>query len=233
MSQYRIADLKIDMSCSGRTADQAAAYASAWSGAPDLSIRVDPRAVLAANPHLESEDMAEYLASGERFAVGLLAHQGVMLHASAVELDGRCVCFSAPPGVGKSTMTGRWERLFGARVLNDDKPALRRVGGQWRAFGTPWSGKHDKSLGISAPLSAICFLFRGDENAVEPLTPAQALPLFMSQTIFRLGRADLMRLLDLADELLGEVPLYRVTCRNDDSAAVFTKNALFGENAGR
>ena len=224
---YRIAELNIDMVCSGRTAAQAEAYASAWSGAPDLTLRVDAGAVLAAHPELETADMAEDLASGERFAVGLLSFHGMMLHASAVELQGRAVCFSAPPGVGKSTMTARWERLFGAAVLNDDKPALRRLDGQWRAFGTPWSGKHDKSISRGAPLSAICFLFRGEENAMERLAPAEALPLFMSQTIFRLSRADLVQLLDLADELLREVPLYRLTCRNDDSAAEFARAALF------
>lgn len=228
MKRYRIAQLNIDMTCSGRTAAQAEAYASACVGAPDITIRVDGAAVLAAHPELQTADMAEYLASGECFAVGLLAHQGVMLHASAVELDGRCVCFSAPPGVGKSTMTCRWERLFGARVLNDDKPALRRMDTGWQVFGTPWSGKHDKSLRRAAPLAAICFLFRGEENSLWPLTPAEALPLFLSQTIFRLGREDLDQLMTLADRLLREVQVFRLTCRNDDDAAVFARNALFG-----
>ena len=227
MKRYRIAQLNIDMTCSGRTAAQAEAYASACPGAPDITIRVDGAAVLSAHPELCTADMAEYLASGERFAVGLLAHQGVMLHASAVELEGRCVCFSAPPGVGKSTMARRWERLFGAQVLNDDKPALRRMEEGWQVFGTPWSGKVDKSIRRAAPLQAICFLFRGEENDLCPLTPAQALPLFMSQTIFQLGRADLERLMALADRLLQEVPVYRLTCRNDDSAAEFVKSKLF------
>lgn len=227
MKRYRIANLNIDMTCSGRTAAQAEAYASACPGAPDITIHVDGGAVLSAHPELRTADMAEYLASGERFAVGLLAHQGVMLHASAVELDGRCVCFSAPPGVGKSTLARRWERLFGAQVLNDDKPALRRLETGWQVFGTPWSGKTDKSIRRAAPLHAICFLFRGEENALTPLPPAEALPLFMSQTIFQLGRADLERLMALADRLLQEVSVCRLTCRNDDSAAQFTKTALF------
>lgn len=227
MRRYRIANLNIDMTCSGRTAAQAEAYASACAGAPDITIHVDGAAVLAAHPELQTPDMAEYLASGEHFAVGLLAHQGLMLHSSAVELDGQCVCFSAPPGVGKSTMTRRWERLFGAEVLNDDKPALRRMDTGWQVFGTPWSGKHDKSIRRAAPLKAICFLFRSEENDIQPLTPAQALPLFMSQTIFRLGREDLVRLMELADKLLQEVSVYRLSCRNDDSAAEFVKAALF------
>lgn len=225
--KYRIAELNIALRASGRTASQAAPYAAHWDGEPDLTIAVDGEKVLAALPELETADMAEYLASGERFAVGLLHFQGMMLHASAVELAGEAVCFSAPPGVGKSTMTERWERLFGARILNDDKPALRLLDGRWVAFGTPWSGKHDKSSCSGAPLKAICFLFRGEENAIEPLTGAQALPLFLSQTVFRLGRENLDRLLALTDQLLRQVPVYRLTCRNDDSAAEFARQALY------
>ena len=196
--KYRIAELNIDLTASGRTAVQAAPYAFDWEGEADMTIRADGEKLLAEVPALETADMAEYMASGEYFALGLLhfdgmttdeirgvvqafgraaklakdaGFDGMMLHASAVELDGECVCFSAPPGVGKSTMTERWERLFGAAVLNDDKPALRHMDGKWIAFGTPWSGKHDKSRTAGAPLRAICFLFRGEENAVEPLTP--------------------------------------------------------------
>ena len=225
--KYRIAELNIDLTAAGRTAVQAAPYRYDWAGEADMTIRADGEKLLAEVPALETADMAEYMASGEYFALGLLHFDGMMLHASAVELDGECVCFSAPPGVGKSTMTERWERLFGAAVLNDDKPALRHMDGKWIAFGTPWSGKHDKSRTAGAPLRAICFLFRGEENAVESLTPGEALPLFLSQTLFRLRRQDLERLLELTDCLLQEVSLYRVTCRNDDSAAEFTRKALF------
>ena len=225
----RIAELNVELHASGRTAVQAQPYAAEWEGEADLTLRADGERALACHPELETADLAEYLASGEYFAMGLLHFDGVMLHSSAVEYAGECVCFSAPPGVGKSTMTARWERLFGAEILNDDKPALRCVDGRWMAFGTPWSGKHDKSRSAGAPVKAICFLFRGEENTLTPLTAAEALPLFLSQTVFRLDKAGMDRLLALADRLLREVPVYRITCRNDDSAASFARKALFDQ----
>lgn len=225
---YRIADLLVEMSPGGRTAAQAEAYlASAVGRSADIGIRVDGASALAQCPELETEDMAEYIATGDCFAVGLLRNEGMMLHASAVEYGGQAVCFSAPPGVGKSTHAERWVRLFGASILNDDKPALRRVDGVWRAYGTPWSGKEDLSQNRSAPLAAVCFLFRGEENALEPLTPAQALPLLLSQTPFRLRREDMERLLTTADCLLRETKVFRLTCRNDDGAARFARDRLF------
>lgn len=225
---YRIADLLVEMSPSGRTAAQAEAYlASAVGRSADIGIRVDGASALAQCPELETEDMAEYIATGDCFAVGLLRNEGMMLHASAVEYGGQAVCFSAPPGTGKSTHAERWVRLFGASILNDDKPALRRVDGVWRAYGTPWSGKEDMSQNRSAPLAAVCFLFRGEENALERLTPAEALPLLLSQTPFRLRREDMERLLTTADCLLRETKVFRLTCRNDDSAARFARDRLF------
>ena len=224
----RIAGLQVELCCSGRTARQSLAYlASDWAGPPDLELSVDPQKVLACCPELATEDMAEYMATGERFAVELLRRQGLMLHASALECQGQGICFSAPPGVGKSTLAQRWQRMYGANILNDDKPALRCVEGNWRLYGTPWSGKWDRSSNCCAPLEGICFLFRGETNAIEPLSPAQALPLLLSQTVYCLERTDLDRLLELSDRLLREVPIWRLRCRNDDSAARFSHSALF------
>jgi len=226
--RYEIAQLLVDMECSGRTRAQAEAYRVEREGEnPHLRIRIDPARVLERMPELESLDMAEYLATGDVFAAGLLAHSGVMLHASCLCYQGQAVCFSAPPGVGKSTHTEKWVRLFGAEILNDDKPALRRYDEGWYAHGTPWSGKHDLSVNRAAPLKAICFLFRGEVNTLTPLTPAEALPLFMSQTVFRLGLENMDRLLPLVDRLLREVPVWRLDCTMEDKAAMAVRDALF------
>ena len=194
--RYRIADLIVEMSPKGRTAAQAEVYrTSARGGAADITIRVGGAEALSLCPELETEDLAEYIATGDCFAVGLLSHEGMMLHASAVEYGGQAVCFSAPPGTGKSTHTEKWVRLFGASILNDDKPALRR------------------------------------ESAVQPLTPAEAVPLLLSQTLFRLHREDMDRLLAAADRLLRETNVFRLICRNDDSAAYFVREKLFPDQA--
>ena len=99
--RYRIADLIVEMSPKGRTAAQAEVYrTSARGGAADITIRVGGAQALSLCPELETEDLAEYIATGDCFAVGLLSHEGMMLHASALEYGGQAVCFSAPPGTG-------------------------------------------------------------------------------------------------------------------------------------
>lgn len=226
MTRYEIADLKVDMAVSGRTKQQAAAYAAPALGQPDIVLPQDTDRFLRCYPQIKDRDMAEYIATGAWFARKLLDHRGFQLHASAVTLEDRAYLFSAFSGVGKSTHAEKWIRLFGARCLNDDKPALRLVDGLWRAYGTPWSGKHDLSTPEGAPLGGIAFLRRGEENRISPLSPAQAVPLLLGQVSRAHPEAQLEQLLALADQLLRSVPLWELTCRNDDDAAYISHAAM-------
>ena len=175
---------------------------------------------------MNSEELAEYLGTGGRFARQLLNFHGFMLHSSAVMLHGKAYLFSAPSGTGKSTHTEKWIRLFGAEYLNDDKPALRLIDGVWMAFGTPWSGKHDLSKPAGVPLGGIAVLQRGEENTIQPMDPAEALPFLMSQTAYRLSATQMDKLLVLLDDLLRRVPVWELYCRNEDEAAVLSHKVM-------
>lgn len=226
MKRYNIAGLAVDMVVSGRTLKQAAAYAAPAIGPADITLRCDVRRVLELNPGVKDEELAEYLATGVIFARHMLSFDGFYLHSSAIILDGKAYLFSAPSGTGKSTHTEKWVRLFGARYLNDDKPALRLVDGVWMAYGTPWSGKHDLSENIGVPLGGIAVLRRGEETTITPMEPAQALPYILSQSIFKLPKELMEKQLTLADRLLRDVPVWKLHCRNDDEAAHIAHTAM-------
>ena len=67
-----------------------------------------------------------YVVSGYYFYRQLLRHDGMMLHASAVVVDGYAYLFSGPCGMGKSTHAAMYKKAFpDATIINDDKPALR------------------------------------------------------------------------------------------------------------
>lgn len=227
MKRYVIAGLAVDMDVSGRTERQAKPYAAPNNGPADITLTCDVRGVLELTPELRTEETAEYLGTGAYFARALLKFNGSFLHSSAVVHRGKAYLFSAPSGTGKSTHTEKWCRLFGAKCLNDDKPAVRLVEDVWMAYGTPWSGKHDLSMPIGAPIGGIAFLQRGEENEIHRLTPGEALPYFMSQSLWRLWTANEMDLqLSLADQLVRQVPIWQLTCRNDDEAAVIAHRAM-------
>ena len=132
----------------------------------------------------------------------------MMLHASAVVVDGYAYLFSGPCGVGKSTHTALYRSAFPeAVIINDDKPALRCLDGVWYAFGTPWCGKDGINVNMSAPLAGICFLHRGD-TLLRRLTTLEAVPQILKQTNGRGSVKATQLLMGHLDHLLRSVPVF-------------------------
>lgn len=148
-------------------------------------------------------------------------YNGLMLHASAAALGGRAPLFSGPCGRGKSTHTRLWQQTFGeaVQVFNDDKPALRRLDGRWYAYGTPWCGKDGINLNQKWPLGGICFLEKSQENRIRRLPAAEALPLILAQTTYRLQPHSMELLLASLDSLLREIPVFLLENRPEEAAA--------------
>jgi hypothetical protein len=145
-----------------------------------------------------------------------------------VALNGRAYLFSANSGTGKSTHTEKWCRLFGATYINDDKPALRQVNGVWMAYGTPWSGKYDLSSPECAPIGGIAFVKRGDANSIVPMAPQAAVTEMMPQTMWKLSKDRMINQLELMDHLLQNVPIWELTCQNNDEAAYLAHKVMTG-----
>lgn len=176
----------------------------------------------------------EYMLTGLVFSDRLTYLDGMVLHGSALALDGNGVIFSAPSGTGKSTHAALWRALYGDRVvmLNDDKPAIRFNDlHQPIVYGTPWSGKTDLNSNASAPLRGIVFLQRGEVNDIRRLSATEGL-LYMNRELSMpyhdaaLGE----RLLDTAMRLLQAVPAYLLTCTISEEAVRLVHTTLsFGK----
>ncbi|MBR5320646.1 MAG: hypothetical protein IKU41_02270 [Clostridia bacterium] len=177
-------------------------------------------------PYL-SLDEHEYMWTCEAFYNELLRHNGMMLHSSCVEKDGFAYLFSARSGTGKSTHTHLWlKNLEGTRIINDDKPALVYDNGKWYACGTPFSGKTDENLDVKIPVRAITFLHRSETNTVKRIPPFQAVGLLLEQTIKPADRNLAENMLELADLLLREIPVFSLGCNLQDDAAIIAYNEI-------
>ena len=177
-------------------------------------------------PHL-SLDEHEYMWTCEAFYNELLRHNGMMLHSSCVEKDGFAYLFSARSGTGKSTHTHLWlKNLEGTRIINDDKPALVYDNGKWYACGTPFSGKTDENIDVKIPVRAITFLHRSEENTVKKIPPFQAVGLLLEQTIKPADRSLAENMLEMADLLLREIPVFSLGCNLQDDAAIVAYNEI-------
>ena len=216
----RIADLLVEIPEAGGMAPRCRDYLA--DTLSDADIRIRERMYSKDRWQDVDDDNYIYMDSGWLFYCRLLWFNGMMLHASAVAKDGKAYLFSGPSGMGKSTHTRLWQKVFGssAQVFNDDKPALRRLDDRWYAYGTPWCGKDGININMKVPLGGICFLKRGESNAIRRLSSPEALAAIMTQTQSRFSQAqDLDVLLRTLDDLIREIPVWELTCRPDEDAA--------------
>ena len=227
--KYVIADLKLLMTTYyHRMYNQALAYASdlSWDegeadGIIDLGIDFY-REKQEQFPQLTLEEL-EYLYTGSIFHRYLLNFNGCMLHASAVVVDGYAYLFSADSGTGKSTHTQQWLKHFGdkAYIINDDKPVVRYVDGEWFVYGTPWSGKTDQNVNARARLGAIVFLERAADNQISEISVDTAIPLFFRQTVRRFNTEKRMdAALQIMEKILLDTPIYQLKCNISEDAAI-------------
>lgn len=223
METFDIAKLKVQFDARGELLHaRTRAYLCAPTDAPDMVLDL-PESFFEqkhkAFPQLNLDE-CRYVWTGEAFYARLLQFSGLLMHASCVEKDGFAYLFSAKSGTGKSTHTALWLKAFeGCRILNDDKPAVRKIDGTFCACGTPFSGKFDISANVHSPIRALVFLERGAENAIKPIPAARAIPLFLSQTLRPPQKEKMAQMLDLLGELLERVPTFLLTCNMDISAA--------------
>ena len=227
---YKIAGLTVKMDSFGMTDKQAEPYRIETQPSADFTVSTKGLDAEKKLPDC-SEDVREYLVSGVVFYKNLLNFDGLMLHASAVVVDGRAYLFTAPSGTGKSTHTELWLKQFGSRayILNDDKPALRLEDGTWYAYGTPWSGKNDISRNERIPLAGIAALERGENNEIEPFKGKEAVIAIMRQ-VNRPGATDSrIKLMQITDKLITQVPIWKLRCNMDPQAAVVAYEAMSGK----
>lgn len=178
--------------------------------------------------YLSDEDI-EYIYTGIAFYEALLNFNGFMLHSSGVVVDGYAYLFSADSGVGKSTHTDLYLKHFGAdkaKIINDDKPAIKIEEDGIYVYGTPWSGKTDKNLNIKAKLGAIIFLERSENNWIEEISNQEAIPLILQQTIRPKDKNLILKLLDMLDLLLKNVKVYKLGCNISNEAVQTSYNKI-------
>lgn len=176
-------------------------------------------------PYLES------LAVYRKIAEKLLDYDTILFHGSALSVDGQGYLFTAKSGTGKSTHTGFWRQNFGDRVVmvNDDKPLLKITEEGVLVCGTPWDGKHRISTNTIVPLKGLCILTRAEQNYIEKLTAAQAMPMLLQQSHRPPDPVAMTKLLRLLEKMSQKTGLYRLGCNLDPNAAVVAYEGMNGK----
>lgn len=173
------------------------------------------------------------------FEALLISHRRLCFHAACVDTPLGGILFSGPSGIGKSTQAGLWCACRGAKQINGDRPILSRESTGWRAWGSPYAGSSGCHINESCTVSAIVVLQQGDHCALRPMNPSEAFrAVWSGLTVHSWDKKFVEQALDLTEDLIGTVPVYRLTCTPDENAVVCLEEALgkeftYGSNEDR
>ncbi|MBQ3762466.1 MAG: hypothetical protein II875_10725 [Clostridia bacterium] len=104
----------------------------------------------------------------EKIADCFIEYGILMVHAAAIELNGKGYMFSAHSGIGKTTHVLNWRRMYpNTLIINGDKPFVDII--NRKIYGSPWCGKEKLGDNTSASLSGVILLERGLTNCIKPV----------------------------------------------------------------
>lgn len=180
------------------------------------------------NDFKTSDGYLESIVVYRKIAEKMPDYNAVVFHGAVLNYGGRAYLFTARSGVGKTTHTRLWLKVFGDKVhyLNGDKPVLRLVDGVPYAFGTPYKGKEGYGVNESAPLCGIVFVERGERNETFEVAPDDAVIKLVTQMYVPKKGIQALSALNIADVLVKKVPLVGLRCNMDDEAAYVAEAAL-------
>lgn len=151
----------------------------------------------------------------------------LLLHSSHITIGDEALLFSAPSGTGKSTQAELWEKYENAKIINGDRTLLRRNEGIWYAYGCPMCGTSEIYLQSKKPLKAIIILEQSERNTLHELTTGEKFSLLYPQlTIQRWDRQMVLKNMELLENLIENIPIWKYSCTKDKDAVEDLKEAL-------
>lgn len=160
----------------------------------------------------------------------MIKRDSLILHCAYTVYKGKAILFSAPSGTGKSTQAELWKQYRGSRIVNGDRALLRKIDGVWSACGWPVCGSSDICESEDTPLYTIVMLRQGETNYIERLSPIQTFTqLYAQTTINQWNPAFVQRAMELIEDLIGQVPVYQLTCNMTEDAVKCLEQAIFPE----
>lgn len=153
--------------------------------------------------------------------------RGMLVHAAGMVSEGKAFLFPGASGAGKSTFSRLLSEAKAGRVLSDERMIIRRVGGRFRAYGTPWAGTAGIARSGDAPLAGAFFLRHGRENRLRRLAAAEAADRLLPTVSIPWYDPDAAApVISLAKRLAAAVPCHEFEFVPDRSAVAFLKKHL-------
>lgn len=173
---------------------------------------------------------AEKLFHAFRFAFLIHAQQKgfFALHSASIFYREKAWLFCAPSGVGKSTHTELWRRLYYSRILNGDLNLVGFSNNQEPVVcGIPWCGTSGLYTTENIPLGGIVFLKQSGSDQVLTRTTEDAILHTIWRTISPSWTEEMLRLtIASAEKLSKAVPFFHLQCTKEPSAVYLIKEQI-------
>lgn len=142
------------------------------------------------------------------------------LHSASLLYLEKAWLFSGPSGMGKSTHTALWKKLFNTPYLNGDLNLIGKEGNHFWVYGIPWCGTSEIFTTEKKELGGIILLEKAAAEEIVSLKKEQKTLRVMQRMISPPWTAELMvKNLKFAEAIAEEKPVYFLRCTKNDTAA--------------
>lgn len=157
----------------------------------------------------------------------VLEADGVILHASFIEHEGKAILFTAPSGTGKSTQAELWAEHRDADIINGDRVVIRLIEGQPFACGIPFAGSSKYCKKKTLPLAAIVYLGQAPSTSISRLTGITAFThIWWECTVNTWNPEDVEKATGIVLDTISKVPVFHLNCTPDESAVIALEEEL-------
>lgn len=208
-------------------------YCKDWicDGTPDFRVKVlssEIECYMKNCGYSTTPDVVERVLMCKKIAQMLPMAGAFLLHGGVIEYEGYGIIFSAKRGIGKTTHINLWKDAFGdnVKVVNGDKPFLKKYNGHFVACGTPWRGKEGLGDGSCVKIDKLCFIERSQKPYVKKISDTEAWEYIEKQTIFPKDRAYADGYAEMLADFIRSVDVYIAGVNMNVESALTVKNSI-------
>ena len=152
-------------------------------------------------------------------------HDCYAIHSASILYQDKAWLFSGHSGMGKSTHTSLWHKLFGTPLLNGDLNLLAFSNDKPIIYGIPWCGTSGISVAEDYPLGGIILLARDEEDSCEELSQDKKALLISQRFISPTWNESMLKKhLKFTQKLSKQIHICQLKCTKNDSAAYTMKD---------
>ncbi|MBQ9141644.1 MAG: PqqD family protein [Lachnospiraceae bacterium] len=151
----------------------------------------------------------------------------VALHSASILYKNKAWLFSGRSGMGKSTHTNLWEKLYGTPIINGDLNLLGLENGTPVVYGIPWCGTSGMYDTKTYPLGGIVLLKQAPEDTVEELSSDRKQLLVCQRLISPAWSEELFdKNMCVVEKITEKVLICKLNCTKEDTAAKVIKERV-------